>query len=488
MAAIGSAVGLGNIWRFPYVAFRNGGGAFLIPYFIALVMIGIPLMILEQSMGQRHQSAAPLTYRRIKPAFEWFGWFSVVVVSFGIQLYYAVILAWCVNYFKLSATLGWGTNTGAFFENDFLHFTGASLHLGSLQWPIVSALALVWFINGWIVSRGISKGIEIANRLFMPLLFGLMIILVAWSLTLDGAWDGIRAYLTPDFSRLSETRIWQDAFGQIFFTLSLGFGIMIAYASYLPKTGVNIVTTSRFTCLANSGFEIFAGFAVFATLGFMAHQTGLPISEVAKGGPGLAFVTYPQVINQLPFGGPLFGAIFFLCLIMAGLTSLISINEALVSALMEKFGWKRQAIVIPLSLFAFIFGLIFTSEPGLAFIDIIDYFLNNFGLIFVGLAEAIVIGWIVGARGYADTIYQFSRSFSKRWWAFCLSVFIPIILGYLLIDTVIHNIQTPYSGYPWTMILIIGVGWIALAGLVALGITRRRYHHSHLTDHNPFSE
>lgn len=468
LAAIGSAIGLGNIWRFPYVAYKNGGGAFLIPYLVAIILIGLPLMVLEQSLGQRFQGAAPQAYARLKKPFELLGWFTVVVVGFGIQIYYAVVLSWCLNYFKFSTSLAWGSEPGKFFEQDFLNFTGGSLAMGNLQWPIVSGLILVWVICWAVLSRGIQKGIEAANRIFMPLLFLLMVILVVWSFTLDGAMSGVSAYLTPDFSRLSDPAIWQDAFGQIFFTLSLGMGIMIAYSSYLPKENVNIASNARITVFANCGFEVFAGFAVFATLGFMATSMSVPITEVAKGGPGLAFVTYPSMINQLPIGQPLFGAIFFLNLIFAGITSAISINEAFISALIHKFGWRRQPVVATICMLGLLFGLVFTTQSGLAYLDIMDYFLNHFGLIAIGFLEAVLVGWLIGTRAYLSVGTLGMNVAVRKLWIFAIALFIPVVLGYLLIVDIYTNIKSPYSGYAWDLITVIGLGWIVMAFLVAL--------------------
>ncbi len=271
LAAVGSAVGLGNIWRFSYMAYDNGGGAFLIPYTIALLTVGIPLLILEFGIGHERIGSAPLAFAKISPRWEVLGWWAVVFVMFGIVLYYTVIISWCLNYLVFSLSLSWGKDPDAFFFKEFLGLSSGPSEVGTVRGNILMGLIIIWVLNSVIVYRGVTKGIELANRIFMPMLLGLTAILVIWSLTLDGAWVGIRAYLTPDFSVLVKPKVWLDAFSQIFFTLSLGFGIMIAYASYLPKKA-NIMRNAIVTALVNGGYSIFAGFAVFAILGYMADQ------------------------------------------------------------------------------------------------------------------------------------------------------------------------------------------------------------------------
>ncbi|MFB6260402.1 MAG: sodium-dependent transporter, partial [Thiohalorhabdaceae bacterium] len=220
--------------------------------------------------------------------------------------------------------MGGGAN--AFFFGEFL---GAQKADGNLHGPfeltgpqltVVVSLALVWAINGVIVGRGLRAGVEPVIRVFIPLLVVLMTGLVIWSLFLPGAGQGLKWYLEPDWAKLGDWRVWVAAITQIFFTLSLGFGIMIAYASYLPERS-NITRNALITALADSGFAVFAGVAVFATLGFMAQAQGVGVDEVVTSGIGLAFVSYPQAISELPFLSSVFGVLFFTALAIAGLSS-----------------------------------------------------------------------------------------------------------------------------------------------------------------------
>ena len=382
LAAIGSAIGLGNIWRFSYMAYSNGGGAFLIPYLFALFSAGIPLLLLEFALGQERMGSAPLACARVKRGWEWLGWWAVTLVMFGIELYYMVIIAWCLCYFFLSFSLGWGADPNAYFFKHFLALSDSAGHIGVIRTPILAALLVVWVINWGIVYRGIGKGVEKANKIFMPLLFIFTAILVFWSLTLPGAMEGIKAYLTPNLAKLMEPKVWIDAYSQIFFTLSLGFGIMIAYASYLPGKS-DLTKNAVITAGVNCGYSLFAGFAVFSVLGFMAASQGKNIADVVSQSIGLAFVAYPKAVSLMP-GGPIFGAIFFLCLVMAGISSSISIMEAFVSAVVDKFDMGRKATVSMVSAIGVLGSLIFTTQAGLFWLDIADHFLTHYGIVVVG--------------------------------------------------------------------------------------------------------
>jgi len=308
-AAIGSAVGLGNIWRYPYIAYENGGGAFLIPYFIALVTAGIPILLLEFALGHMKKASAPKAFFLVDSKWEFVGWWSVIFIMFGIVSYYIVVIGWCFNYFCFSFTKSWGIDPNSFFFESFLQTSSGVWDIGNINPMIAIAVALIWFINWGITYRGLVKGIERAVKLMMPLLFIITIIVVAWSAFLEGADQGIRLYLKPDFSKIADLDVWVAAYGQIFFSLSLGFGIMIVYASYLPKDS-NIFKNSIIVACSNSFYEVFAGIGVFSILGYMAVKQNLPIQETVTSGIGLAFVAYPKAISMLPYGS-LFGILFF---------------------------------------------------------------------------------------------------------------------------------------------------------------------------------
>ena len=296
-AAIGSAVGLGNIWRFPYVAYDNGGGAFIIPYLIALITAGIPLLLLDYAIGHRYRGSPPLAFRHVSKYFEPFGWWNVLT-NVVICTYYAVILGWAVSYTFYSFTGTWGAQPESFFFGEYLKMAkdpGLGLDfVGTVLWPLIG----VWLFTIFILAAGVQKGVARASTFFMPLLVVMFVLMVGISLTLPGATKGLDALFTPNWSKLSEPGVWVAAYGQIFFSLSICFGIMITYSSYLkPKSDLG--STGLVVGFANSSFEVLAGIGVFAALGFMAASQGKEVSDVASSGIGLAFIAFPTIINQV---------------------------------------------------------------------------------------------------------------------------------------------------------------------------------------------
>lgn len=480
LAAIGSSVGLGSIWRFPYVCYANGGGAYLLPYLVALLTAGIPLMILEYGIGHQMRGSAPLSFAKISPRWEWLGWWTVMVVMFGIVMYYAVVIAWCLCYLGYSLTLAWGTDPNAFFFQSFLGATAGPHVIGDVRSPILAALVLVWLANWVIVFFGVEHGIEKANKIFMPLLFALLAVLIGWTMFLPGAAEGLAHYLTPDFSRLTDPKVWVEAYSQIFFTLSLGFGIMVTYASYLPRKA-NLTLDAWVTGVADTVVSLVAGLAIFGTLGYMAAQTGKPLDQVVQHGIGLAFVAYPQAISLLPTFPQLFGALFFLTLTVAGLASSLSILEAFTAAVIDKFHYPRRVVVTVLSLVGFLGGIIFATGGGLAWLDIVDHFLSHYGLFALCFLQCILVGWIYGAprlRGHVNAV-----SGMKVGWFLDLSLkyVIPIVIGYLFLRDVVTDVLHPYGGYSWVAVLMIGRDWLVVTLIAALLVAGRPWRPGDLT-------
>ena len=393
LAAIGSAIGLGNIWRFPYVAYDSGGGAFIIPYLIALLTAGIPLLFVVYAIGHRSRSSAPLAYRSLHRAAEPIGWFKTGIATL-IGIYYAVIVGWAVSYTGFSFTQAWGDDAEGFFIAEYLQQNGEAGLSGDFVPGVMIPLIIVWVICLVILYAGVQSGIARFSKIFVPLLVVVFAIMVVRSLFLPGAAAGLDALFTPDWSALSDPSVWIAAYGQIFFSLSIMFGIMLTYASYL-KRKTNLTGSGLVVGFANSSFEMLAGVGVFAALGFMAHTAGTGVDEVVSNGVGLAFIAFPTIISQMP-GGAIFGVLFFLTLIFAGLTSLVSIIQVPIAAIADKTGIsERTSTVIVGGLMAVVSILIMPTATGLSVLDTIDAFTNNIGIVGIALTAIIAVGWLL---------------------------------------------------------------------------------------------
>ncbi|MCF8000360.1 MAG: sodium-dependent transporter [Halanaerobiales bacterium] len=464
LAAIGSAAGLGNAWRFPYMAYSNGGGAFLIPYFIALLTAGIPLIVLEFSMGQSTQRGAPGALAKAGRKFEGFGWWAVLSGTI-ITSYYAGVMAWAWDFLAGSFTLGWADDAGAFFYDEVLEISSGPGVLGGFSTSVLIGLIITWVVIYFILRNG-AQSVGKVVMITVPLPIILMGILLIRAVTLPGAVEGLNYFLEPNFSMLSNPSVWIDAYSQVFFTLSLGFGIMIAYASYMPEDS-DIINNALITVFANSGISFMAGIAVFGTLGYMAETQGVAISEVATAGVGLAFVVYPNAISLLPGGAfvvGLFGFVFFAMLLSLGIDSAFSIVEAGVAALKDKWGGSKRKVTLFYSLFLFIVGLLFVTKGGLYWLDIVDHYVNTYGLVFAGLTEAIIIGWYYDTsklRNYFNSVSEYKFG---SWWDIMIKYVTPIVLTILLVTELIADIGTPYGGYELRY-LVYG-GWVGVIGLL----------------------
>ncbi|WP_100332173.1 sodium-dependent transporter [Bacillus xiapuensis] len=465
LAAVGSAIGLGNIWRFPAVAYENGGGAFFLPYLFALLTAGIPLLIMEFTMGHKYRGSSPLTFARMNKKAEWLGWWQVAI-SFVVATFYSVIIGWALSYTIFSFNLSWGEDPKTFLLTDYLQ-VGSAGSFGGFVPQVLISLVVVWVIVLGVLIAGVKKGIEVATKVMIPLLVVMFLIVVVRALTLEGAAEGLNTFFKPDWSKLADGKVWIAAYGQIFFSLSIGFAIMLTYSSYLPKKS-DITNNAFITGFSNSAFELLAGFGVFSALGFMAAQQGVGVEEVVDSGVILAFAVFPQIINEFPFANEWFGVLFFGSLVLAGLTSLISIVETFVAGVQEKFNVSRTKSVLVGGGLASLVSLLYATRGGLNFLDVIDYFINNFGVALAGLVEVILVAWVFkqldSLKSHADAVSDIKLG---AWWKICLSIITPIVLGYMMFDNFRQNLTGPYGDYPQSFIN--KYGWTAATGAILIG-------------------
>ncbi|MDQ0613973.1 NSS family neurotransmitter:Na+ symporter [Microbacterium sp. W4I4] len=470
LSAIGSAVGLGNIWRFPYVAYEGGGGAFLIPYLCALLTAGIPLLFFDYAIGHRFRGSAPLAFRRMHRVAEPLGWWQVLICVV-IATYYAVIIAWAAMYTWFSAQLTWGEGKEEdFFFNEFLQMGNVAKTGVSTQFVPQVGLPLigVWLIVIIIMALGVKRGIGRANTVLMPLLTVMFAVLVVQSLFLPGAVDGLNAFFTPNWKALADPAVWASAYGHIFFSLSVAFGIMVTYSSYL-KRKTDLTGSGLVVAFANSGFEILAGIGVFSALGFMAQAQGTDVAGVATDGIGLAFIAFPTIVSQAT-GGSIIGVLFFGALVFAGITSLISVLEVVVAALQDKLGWGRVRTTLTVSIpVALISIAMFSTTTALAVLDTTDAFINAFGIMAVALVAVIVVAWLLHKLPVLREHLNRRSSFRIGWfWMLLVGALAPVVLGYLFVNAVIAKVTTPYEGYPdWFLAIF---GWGMVIALVVLAI------------------
>ncbi|WP_035699504.1 sodium-dependent transporter [Glycomyces tenuis] len=473
LAAIGSAVGLGNIWRFPGVAYESGGGAFLVPYLVALLTAGIPLLIMEFTIGRRFKGSAPVALRRLNKNAEAIGWWQVAI-SMVIAVYYAAIIAWAAWYGYFSISQEWGGDPATFLMEDFLQNDGTLDTFSNWLPGIGLVMVVIWLVTLFIIGAGVRKGIETASKIFIPLLVVMFGVLVVQALTLDGAAEGLNAFFTPDWEAVAEPRVWLAAYGQIFFSLSIGFGIMITYASYLKRK--SDITTSAFTVgFANSSFEILAGIGVFAVLGFMALESGVPIAEQSLTGVGLAFVAFPTIINTLPFAQGLFGILFFGSLVLAGWTSLISIVQVPVAAVEDRFGVSRlKATLFVGGGIAVVSTLLLPTTSGLMRLDMSDYYINQYGIAVAAPVSIVAVVWLAwkwkALRENANATSTFKIG---PIWLVCLGVITPVMLTAILIFNIRdlmaadpNNPDDPLGGYNANQ----AFGWTVAIGALAFGV------------------
>ncbi|MEV8369809.1 sodium-dependent transporter [Microbacterium sp. NPDC064584] len=481
LAAIGSAVGLGNIWRFPGVAYENGGGAFLIPYLVALITAGIPILFLDYAIGHRFRGSAPTAFRRLGGrARRWtesLGWFQVAI-AFVIGLYYTAVIAWALSYFVFSFDLRWGDDPAGFLTGEYLQVADPGFSFDFVP-GVLLPLALVWVAAIVVLALGVAKGLQRVNVVFLPLLVVAFMILVVRALFLDGAAEGLNALFTPNWAALGDPNVWIAAYSQIFFSLSIAFGIMITYASYRKRRS-NLTGPGLVVAFANSSFEILAGIGVFATLGFFAYQQNVAVSELeGLTGVGLSFITFPAIVSEMP-GGPIFGILFFGSLVMAGFTSLISVLQVVSAAVQEKFALTPRGAAVGVGVVSAILSiLLFSTTTGLLALDVADQWANNIGIVASAVLATILVVWVLRKgpelRYHLNAVSTFQVG---RIWVLLVGVLAPVILAYMLIQRIVTLVVDGYADMPAWYLGVVGWGTIAFIVVAAIVLPMFRWRRS----------
>jgi len=466
-AAIGSAIGLGNVWRFPYLTYEYGGGTFLIAWIIGLIVLGIPWMMMEFGMGRFFQRSAPGIFEGIGKKWEWLGWWPVWV-AFLIVTYYTVIIAWSLRYAISSLNVAWGVGqagaegAGDYFFGTVLQLSDGPATLGAPVWPILIALAVVWVILFFIMFRG-ARVIGTVSIWMVLAFWGILVVLLVRGLTLPGAVDGLNYYLAPDFAALGSGGLWFAALSQIGFTLSLGMAGMFAYGSFIAKKA-DVTNSAFITSFSNCATSFFAGFAIFSIVGFMMQALNIPVGEVAFKSLGLAFVGYPAAISMMPGANALIGVLFFLCLFFLGTTSAYFLAYGgVITPIMDKFGLSRVKATAIVCIVAFIIGILYTTGGGLYWLDMVDRTVCFYGLLITGALACLVIGWGFGTRKLREHLNETSDIKIGAWWDWLIKIVVPAGLLFVVIyGGFMNDIPAPYEGYQVGILSGSHIIWIIL--------------------------
>ncbi|XP_014447968.1 sodium- and chloride-dependent taurine transporter isoform X2 [Tupaia chinensis] len=506
LSVAGGFVGLGNVWRFPYLCYKNGGGAFLIPYFIFLFGSGLPVFFLEIIIGQYTSEGGITCWEKICPLFSGIGYASIVIVSL-LNIYYIIILAWATYYLFQSfqkelpwahcnhswntpqcmedtmrknksqwvalSTSNFTSPVIEFWERNVLSLSPGIGHPGALKWDLALCLLLVWLICFFCIWKGVrSTGKVVYFTATFP--FAMLLVLLVRGLTLPGAGAGIKFYLYPDITRLEDPQVWIDAGTQIFFSYAICLGAMTSLGSY-NKYKYNSYRDCMLLGCLNSGTSFVSGFAIFSILGFMAQEQGVDIADVAESGPGLAFIAYPKAVTMMPL--PTFWSIlFFIMLLLLGLDSQFVEVEGQITSLVDLYpsflrkGYRREIFIAVVCSISYLLGLTMVTEGGMYVFQLFDYYAaSGVCLLWVAFFECFVIAWIYGGDNLYDGIEDMIGYRPGPWMKYSWAVVTPVLCVGCFIFSLVKYVPLTYNKvyvYPtWA----IGLGWsLALSSMLCI--------------------
>uniref|UniRef100_A0A7N8XC77 Transporter n=1 Tax=Mastacembelus armatus TaxID=205130 RepID=A0A7N8XC77_9TELE len=506
LSVAGGFVGLGNVWRFPYLCYKNGGGAFLIPYFIFLFGGGLPVFFLEVALGQFTSEGGITCWEKLCPIFTGIGYASIVIVSL-LNIYYIVILAWGLYYlfqcfqpelpwakcnqpwntdrciedsYRKNKTLWLAANTSnltspvtEFWEHNVLGITSGIEEMGPVKWDLALCLLLVWVICFFCIWKGVkSTGKVVYITATFP--FVMLIVLLIRGVTLPGAAAGIKFYLYPDLTRLKDPEVWIDAGTQIFFSYAICLGAMTSLGSY-NKYKYNCYRDCLLLGALNSGTSFVSGFAIFSVLGFMAQEQGVDIADVAESGPGLAFIAYPKAVSMMPFP-TLWAILFFIMLLLLGLDSQFVEVEGQITSLVDLYpsflrkGYHREVFIAIICCISYLLGLTMVTKGGMYVFQLFDYYAaSGVCLLWVAFFECVAVAWVYGVDNFYDAVEDMIGYRPNPWMKWSWTVITPLLCMGCFIFSLVKYKPLTYNKvyeYPdWA----IGIGWtLALASMICI--------------------
>ena len=431
IAMIGAIIGLSGIWKFSYLMYENGGGTFLIPYILAIVIMAIPILVLEFGVGFKFKSSLPKVFYNIKSEFEIIAWFIVFLI-FIVLIYYTCIMSWDLIYIVLSLFKGWGNNPSVFFTTTLLHSTSNPYGLTYLVVPIGVGLIVIWGLIYLFSRKEINKGILTISKISLILSFVLLIGMLLFSLQLPGSRTGIMALFNPNWSVLLDFNVWLAAFGQLVFSYGLGYAIASTYSSYLGDNA-KLIDNAWIIVLVSLVFEVLVSVLLFAIMGYMALGRNIPITSLVSDSFSLIFVVFPNVFNIMDPWVYMVAPAFFLLIFVGSLSTVLALIEPLSNAISEKFGWTRDRAVRQLVLVGLFLSFIFATGMGEYLLRITDSFITQFAIILGVLFEIIVLAWVYDLEDLRSVINSNSYIKVDKSWIITIKFIIPIILAIIWI-------------------------------------------------------
>ena len=487
LAAIGSAVGLGNAWRFPGLASKHGGGTFLVVYLLAMLLMGIPLLMMEISIARKFRRGAIESMRGIGKKWEPIGW-AATSNAFVIVCYYAVVFAWVIMMFLFSWRFAGMTGdneaaSGLFFE---LTQTTGAIEGTNIPAVVLVCLGIAWALIFYCIRNGASSvGKVVKFTVFAPVV--LLLIMAVKGCTMPGAGAGLAKLFIPDVTAFLDPTLWVDAVGQVFYSLSIMMAIMFAYGSYVGDDA-NIAGDAMIIAFSDMAISVLSGIVMFSTMG----GTGM-LDQITDSGVATAFIVYPQAIVNLTGSGvfnAIFGAIFYLMLITLAIDSAFSIVEGISAAISDKFHLKPKTVTIAVCAICGLISIVFVSEAGLAWLDIVDNWTNQINLILIGILECIAIGWTFNLRKVIAEVNKNTKRFKMPYFWFSASV--KVIAPAMLIGLFVWNMITlfgknggSYGDYPiWAQVV---AGWavsllVFASGFIAKIVIARKKKKGYVED------